>query len=104
MVGHTCEVRTKPLAMILEQHLPPGQAIDFMTVDVEGMDEEVIRSNNWERYRPRFLLAESRQTKTVDEALNTSLHEFIKSQSYTLIAKCMNTLVYGENFKKQSSH
>ncbi len=53
---HPIEVR--PLADILDQHLPSGQTIDLMSVDVEGLDEAVLRSNDWKRYRPRALCVE----------------------------------------------
>ena len=61
MLEHvTREIRVAvlPLADVLERHLPKGQAIDFMTVDVEGHDVEALQSNDWERFRPRFLVVE----------------------------------------------
>ena len=51
-------VRTRPLAEILEQHVPPGQTIDFMNVDVEGHDLAVLESNDWKRFRPRIVVVE----------------------------------------------
>jgi FkbM family methyltransferase len=47
-----------PLAELLETHLPAGQVIDFMSVDVEGFDLEVIGSNDWQRFRPKLVLVE----------------------------------------------
>lgn len=54
-------VAVLPLAEILERHLPAGRAIDFMSVDVEGHDMEVLASNDWERFRPRFVVVEDQQ-------------------------------------------
>ena len=56
----TREIRVPvlPLADVLERHLPTGQAIDFMTVDVEGHDLEALQSNDWDQFRPRFLVVE----------------------------------------------
>jgi len=51
-------VPTRPLVQILDEHLSPNQTIDFLSVDVEGMDDAVLRSNNWEKYRPLVVLAE----------------------------------------------
>src|SRR5262245_9575938 len=51
-------VQVLPLAQVLERHLPAGQTIDFMNVDVEGHDLEALQSNDWERFRPRFLVVE----------------------------------------------
>lgn len=33
--------------------------IDFMSVDTEGMDMDVLKSNNWEKYRPKLLCIET---------------------------------------------
>ncbi len=55
-------VRVFPLAELLEENLPEGQAIDFMNVDVEGHDLEVLKSNDWERFRPRFVVVEDKET------------------------------------------
>ena len=92
--GSVYQIKVQPLRNILDKHLDPNQVIDFMSIDVEGMDEEVVKSNNWERYRPRFLLVESRKTGSVNQAQRTSLHHFMTNQGYELIAKCMNTLIY----------
>jgi hypothetical protein len=51
-------VPTLPLAEILERHVPPGQTIDFMNVDVEGHDFEVLESNDWNRFRPQIIIVE----------------------------------------------
>ena len=51
------EVRT--LEKILDENLPKGVKIDFLSVDTEGMDEEVLESNNWNKYCPSVVLVES---------------------------------------------
>jgi len=51
-------VPTMPLVEILERHVPAGQAIDFLNVDVEGHDLEVLESNDWQRFRPRIVVVE----------------------------------------------
>ena len=51
-------VPTLPLAELLDRHLPKNQAIDFMNVDVEGHDFEVLESNDWNRFRPKVIVVE----------------------------------------------
>jgi len=41
------QINTVPLAKVLDEHLPVGQTIDFLNVDVEGLDESVLNSNDW---------------------------------------------------------
>ena len=51
-------VQTLPLVEIFERYLPQGQAIDFLDVDVEGHDLEVLESNDWQRFRPKVIVVE----------------------------------------------
>jgi len=87
------EVAMRRLDALLDEHLPAGQAIDFLTVDVEGKDLEVLESNNWQRYRPRLVLAETLRT----ELLNLSacpLVRFLAEQGYRPTGKTYNTTFF----------
>jgi heptosyltransferase-2 len=50
-------VRAAPLRDILAEHAPP--AIDFLTIDVEGHERQVLLGNDWGRFRPRVVLVEA---------------------------------------------
>lgn len=52
------QVKTRPLLSIFEEHLPTDQQIDFMSVDCEGHDLEVLKTNDWDRFRPLVLIIE----------------------------------------------
>lgn len=86
------EVQTLPLADVLDQYVPTGKKIDFFTIDVEGFDLQVLQSNNWEKYRPSFILIED----SIDfKNLGTSaIYQFLEKQGYQLIAKTMRTLFF----------
>lgn len=51
-------VRTVRLEQVLEEHLPAGQQIDFLSVDAEGHDYQVLKSNDWKRFRPELVVVE----------------------------------------------
>ncbi|MDP2232406.1 MAG: FkbM family methyltransferase, partial [Actinomycetota bacterium] len=51
------EIPVVPLAQVLDEHLE-GRTVDFLSVDTEGFDLTVLRSNNWRKHRPRFVLVE----------------------------------------------
>lgn len=86
----TVEVSVERLDTLLERYLPEGQQIDFLSVDVEGKDEEVLRSNNWLKYRPRFVLAETLRTDIL--ALDTcSIAQILIEAGYKPVAKAYNT-------------
>jgi FkbM family methyltransferase len=51
-------VHCRKLASILDEHLPVGKVIDFLSVDTEGHDLKVLQSNDWQRYCPRLVAVE----------------------------------------------
>ena len=53
------EVEVKTLAAIWQQHVPDGQPVHFLKVDVEGFEEAVLRGNEWARYRPWVVVVEA---------------------------------------------
>jgi len=86
----TVEVAVERLDVLLQKHLPAGQQIDFLSVDVEGKDEEVLRSNNWARFRPRFILAETLRTDML--ALGACpVVQFLGRVGYKPVSKAYNT-------------
>lgn len=87
--------RTRSLREILHERLPADVAINFLSVDVEGMDLEVLQSNDWERFRPRIICVES-IGKTVSELNGDAVYRFLSERGYELYAKTANTLIFRE--------
>lgn len=96
VIEDVIKVEVLQLHEVLHQHLPACQSIDFMSVDVEGLDFQVLKSNDWNRYRPTYVLV---------EVLESSLHEIEKSEigrfmrvtGYILFAKCLNTVFFKDS-------
>lgn len=60
-IGYTLrkkiKIQMQRLEEIMKQYIKSD--IDFMTVDAEAMDLEVLKSNNWKKYRPKLLCIET---------------------------------------------
>lgn len=86
-------ITTRTLAEVLDENLPPGQEIDFLSVDVEGLDLEAIKSNNWDKYRPCCVLVEC-----VDHSFEgiekSEVYVYLKEKNYDLFAKTANSLIF----------
>jgi len=96
----TIELEILTLKEVLDRYMPLGQEIDFMNVDVEGMDYEVLQSNDWNKFRPHILLVEIIPARTIEEVLNSEINVFLKSIDYRLFAKCFNTCIFkAEEFR-----
>jgi FkbM family methyltransferase len=87
------QLRSRRLEDILDQHLPAATPIDVMSVDVEGLDLQVLKSNDWTRYRPRLLLVE-RLDLPFPDLLEDELYLYLKEQQYELYARTVNTLFF----------
>ena len=89
----TRSVPVRRLDDLLAEFLPPDRKIDFLSVDVEGLDLSVLRSNDWNRFRPHLLLVEAHE-RTVQAIQNDPLNVFAVAAGYQLIAKTLNTLIF----------
>ncbi len=89
----TIDLPINTLSNVLDNAIPPGQVIDFMSIDVEGLDYEVLLSNNWDKYKPLMILIE---TSVIDDELENSspIHKFLIEKDYTLVAKTYRTSFY----------
>jgi len=86
------KIKVKPLREILDYHLK-NQKIDFLNVDVEGFDLNVLQSNDWSKYRPRFVLAEILGSSLLSINKN-KLVQFMRKHGYKVYAKQMNTVFF----------
>ncbi|WP_218510130.1 FkbM family methyltransferase [Variovorax sp. dw_308] len=53
------EVRMQTLEQVWQRHVPDGQAVHFLKVDVEGFEQFVLAGNDWQRHRPWIVLVEA---------------------------------------------
>jgi FkbM family methyltransferase len=93
---NTCELPVKPLADILSAYLDLGQRIDFLSVDVEGMDFEVLSSNDWQTFRPRYVLVEILRTG-LPELSESETTRFLCAQHYRPICKVYDTVFFKDS-------
>jgi len=89
-------IKVYPLSKILEEYLPEGQKIDFLTIDVEGKDFEVLKSNDWSRFRPKVVLVEI-LSSSIEEVFESPIYIFMKENGYSFFAKTFNTCFFVEN-------
>jgi hypothetical protein len=89
-------VRVEPLSKILDAYLMKDCVINFMTVDVEGLDIEVLKSNDWDKYRPEFVLVEILKS-SLFEIARSEIGMFMQEMGYSLYAKSVNTVFFKRN-------
>lgn len=89
----TIEVDVERLDTLLARHMPTDVQIDFMSIDVEGKDLEALESNDWTRFRPRFILAETLRTDMLHLA-DCPVVQLLGGVGYEPVGKANNTTFF----------
>lgn len=89
----TIDLPAKRLDSILRERIPQGQEIDFLSIDVEGLDLEVLKSNDWAEYKPEVVLVEVLGS-TLAEIADGEITKFLSGHGYIIYAKAVNTIIY----------
>ncbi|MFT4850375.1 MAG: hypothetical protein ACI83B_002932 [Sediminicola sp.] len=92
-VTEIVELKPVTLGTILSKYLPESTIIDFMSVDVEGYDLNVLKSNDWALYRPKVVLVEILRSSFSNLSENL-VYQFLQMQGYEMIAKSFNTIFF----------
>jgi FkbM family methyltransferase len=79
------KVKTTTMEGLLNKYLPKNQDIDFMNIDIEGADYLALKSNNWKKFRPKYIIIESKGKK---------ISNFLKKQNYIKVGMTRNSDIY----------
>lgn len=90
----TRQIDCLPLREILENYLKEGQVVDFLNIDVEGLDMQVLESIDWNRFKPNMILVESLVKDDLASVPLSELYAYLNSQNYKWVAKTYNTLFF----------
>ena len=86
------KVRTQPLSDVLDENITENRKIDYLNIDVEGLDFQVLKSNNWEKYRPEIISVENLNSNV--PVYKDDVYTFLNEQGYHLISVLFNTMFF----------
>jgi FkbM family methyltransferase len=92
-ISQQIRVDVIPLAQILAEHVPTEATIDFMSIDVEGMDLEALRSSDWQQFRPSLVAVEDLDLDLADTRASP-VFRFMTDVHYRLVAHAVYTSFY----------
>ena len=92
----TRDLQTQTLQNVLDTYLPKEQIIDFLSIDVEGLDFDVIKSVDLNKVRPRLILIEI-LSSSYHELINNEITTHIISHNYSIFSKTINTVIFKSN-------
>lgn len=93
-------IQILPLSKILKKHMPKGRRIDLMAIDVEGRDLQVLKSNDWEQFRPRIVLVECLKVSNLMEVEKDPVARFLIKKGYEPVAKTYFSVVFKDKHEE----
>ena len=90
-----------PVNEVLARHFAGG-APDFVSIDVEGLDLAILRTFDFERFRPKVFCVE---TSLLDGTLNQPLVDLMKEKGYSARGgSFVNTVFIDERARPTNRH
>jgi FkbM family methyltransferase len=92
-ITNKVSVPIKTLAEVLDKYLPTSTTIDFLSVDVEGFDLSVLKSNDWSKYKPHFILVEDTKFDLL-KPQESEIFTFLSQIGYNIKGVLKRTIIY----------
>ncbi len=88
------QVMVIPLAKVLEEYCK--EDIHIMSIDVEGYDLEVLKTNNWDKFRPQYIVLETVEYNRFSpgKKLNNIYDPFMENINYKKVADTYINTIY----------
>ena len=87
-------IPTKKLSQIFSEYVS-DKKIDIMNIDVETMELDVLRSNDWSKWRPTYIVIESLNTRACNIiSLKDEVIDYLVLQNYKVVAKVMDAVFF----------
>lgn len=95
-IKEVISLRTETINDILARNITEDKVIDFLTIDIEGMDIIVLKSLNFRKYQPLAILIEIKDFNIYE---NSDLIIFMNENNYNFYAKTVNTIFFRRDYK-----
>ena len=86
-ITKTTSIQTIRLDALISENYSPNERLDFFDIDVEGLDLDVLKTNDWTKYRPKIVLIESDLSLKND--MISEITQYLESVDYSLIGKSL---------------
>ncbi len=78
------EINCFPLKDVFEKYLPKNQKIDLFNIDVEGLELEVLKSNDWSKYKPEVIIMEC-ESSSIDDLMKIETVQFLLNLNFIIV-------------------
>jgi len=99
-IKNKISIETTTLESVMDQYLTKGQKINFLTISAMGFDLKVIKSNNWDKYRPDIVVVHndggSLSKIEIESVQQSEIYLTMQKNNYHFFAKTMYSAFYIE--------
>ena len=99
--GDSCKIikiKCATINDILARHLPSGQHIDFINLDVENMEMRILKTFDFSKYAPDYFIVEDLSYADAEKDFmdfkNSELCDFMTANGYIVVAKTFYTILF----------
>ena len=106
IIKETRTIRTKTLTSILENTKFKNKEIDFLSIDVEGVELEVLQGLDLNIYKPKIIVVElldldSKKLEiknlNINNVINSEIYKYMEKNNYTMINWLHSDIVFVNN-------
>jgi len=87
------KIETFPLSTVLDKNLQINKNIDLLLIDVEGLEFSVLKSNDWDKYKPSVIVLEILNS-SVESILISDIYLFLSDKNYILFSKLIHSVFF----------
>jgi FkbM family methyltransferase len=89
-------VKTYKINDLLSKHITENRKIDFINIDIEGLDLSILKDLDWGSYSPDFLLFEALDmvNSGIIDYKDSEEYKFFESKGYEIVGKTRRTLIF----------
>lgn len=90
-------IKTDTLENLISRYVANiSSKIYFFNIDVEGSELRVLKSNNWQKYRPKIIVVEVHHFDVL-RLEKFEVHNYLSRKGYRFLAKTISTLFYQDD-------
>jgi len=80
------KIDTYPLEDIFQKYVQEKE-IDFLNIDTEGYEMEVLESNDWKKFIPKVIAIEQNNIFSLADVLESTVNIYLQQRGYIAFAK-----------------
>jgi len=84
----------------IQQRYVKDSLIDFVNMDIEGLELQALKGLDFSLHRPSFFAIEQNDVSSLQDVLNSTVYEFMAERDYDVVAKNVITNTVSTIFYK----